>query len=157
MQFQPKTEKQIQEEGLWPKDKYAYEIIEKVVFGGKEYRTEDAVSKSNNDMIVLVVKVYNDDGNFKVILDYLLESISYKLRHAAYANGLGDEYETGNLTAEQFIGKSGFCELGIQKDKEGKYADKNVIRDYVVDDEDKPKVGNGASTKPNELDDTIPF
>lgn len=154
MRFTPKTEKEIQEENLWPTGEYAFEILE----------AENAVSKSGNDMIKLKVAIYNDDGNRRVAIDYLMEAISYKLRHACEACGLLEKYETGFLEAGDFIGKTGFLRLGVQKDKNGQYPDKNAVNDYLKPGDEKAlshhntAKGNGYQPQVSDpLGDEIPF
>lgn len=134
MQFAPKTEKEISELNLWPVGEYDFEILEMATLGAKTYHTEEAISKTNNDMIILVTKIYKDNGQFQIIIDYLLEAIPHKLRHAAEACGLINEYNSGSLKAYDFIGKCGKVKLGISKDKSGQYPDKNGINDYIVGD-----------------------
>lgn len=122
MKFQPKTEKEIAEENLLPVGTYSFQVID----------AKDAVSRSGNDMIVLKNQIFKEDGSPSLMVDdYLLPTIAYKLRHAADASGLLTEYEAGELRAQDFIGRSGQLKLRIQKDKEGKYPDKNVVGDYV--------------------------
>ena len=48
--------------------------------------------------------------------------------------GLGDSYDSGDLDAGMFVGKTGTLELIIQKDKSGKYPDKNSVQDYLFQD-----------------------
>ena len=122
MQFTPKTEKQIAEEGLYPEGQYNFEISS----------AENKVSKIGNDMIELKLRVFDDTGNYRIVNDYLLESMAHKLRHAAYVCGLGDKYDLGALDAFDFVGRTGTLSLKIQKDKTGNYPDKNVVKDYVV-------------------------
>ena len=123
MNFQPKTEKECAPP-LLPAGVYAFEIITAV----------DKISKNNNEMIELKVRLFSpEDGEAcRVIFDYLMASLAYKLRHCAYAVGVGPKYESGTLTAEDFNMCSGKCLVGIQKDKEGQYPDKNIIKDYLT-------------------------
>lgn len=145
MKFQPKTENEVQSEGRIPKGEYDFEIAE----------ASDEVSKKGNEMIKLKVLVFDDEGNPRTIFDYLLEEISYKLRHAAYACGLGGEYESGALQAQDFIGKAGRCKVIIQKDKSGQYPDKNVIQDYIVPD---VTAGGVESVETGAMiNDSVPF
>lgn len=148
MKFQPKTDKEISEANLWPDGNYSFEIIEGV----------DKQSKSGNDMIELKVKVYNNEGGYIFVNDYLLERIAYKLRHAAVACELTEQYEAGSLVGMDFVGKCGTLKLKIQKSKDPAYADKNVVGDYVVkkdgeEDVHVATVTNGVAIK----DDSIPF
>jgi hypothetical protein len=145
MRFAPKSQKQIDEDRLLPEAEYPFQVS-----GG-----EDKVSKSGNEMIKLTVRVFKPDGNFILVDDYLLESIAYKLRHAAEACDLTPAYESGQLAGEMFIGKTGSLKLKIQKDKNAVYPDKNVIGDYVV-----PKAGVAKAPLPKKDDfisDEIPF
>lgn len=139
MQYQPKTEKEIAEANLLPVGVYNFDIIE----------AEDKVSKQGNEMIVLKLQVFDANGAHRFVDDYLLEAIPHKLRHIACAMGMEEKYNSGKLLASDFTGKSGQVKLRIQKDKDGVYADKNVVGDYIV-----PKAG--AAVEPP-IDDTIPF
>lgn len=121
MKFQPKTEKEIAEENLLQKGIYDFEVL----------HAEDAVSKGGNEMIVLSLHVFDDQGRARSLKDYLLESIAHKLRHASDACQLLDKYEAGNLAAVDFISKTGKLKIGIKSDKTGQYADKNMVADYV--------------------------
>lgn len=136
MKFTPKTEEEINADGLIPAGEYPFEITE----------ATDQFSKAGNEMIVLRVIVFHGSGE-SIIYDYLMEAVAYKLHHAAAACGLLEQYNSGNLDAALFEYKTGRCKVAIQKDKSGNYPDRNVIRDYIVT---KP----GGS---NPVDDEIPF
>jgi hypothetical protein len=164
MQFQPKSDKEIEEMNLWPVGEYGFEILDEVTIGSKFYETKDTRSKKEKEMIQLVVKVYNAEGGFKILMDYLLEDMPAKLRHAAAACGLLDKYETGTLLANDFRGKSGNLKLVIQKGKEKEdspgdfYPDRNAIKDYVTSGDVNtfaPPPGHPAAG--GFIDDTIPF
>ena len=149
MKYTPKTEKEIAEENLWPAGEYDFEVT----------AGEDTQSEAGNDMIKLTVQIFNNEGRSRLVDDYLLESIAYKLRHACDACGLIETYETGELSGADFIQKTGRLKLGIQKDKTGAYPDKNVINDYIkrsVNGGTQESVSTGAMTA-NDLSDSIPF
>ena len=137
MKFTPKTEEQLQNERfrLLDKGEYGFEIVGSV----------DEVSKKGNEMIKLTVKLYEGAEAVGQVFDYLLESIGYKLRHAACACGLDAQYNSGNLQAQDFDGRTGRCVVGVQKDKTGQYADRNVVEDYI------PRKAAGA------VSDDLPF
>jgi hypothetical protein len=164
MRFTPKSEKEIHEMGLWPAGEYGFEILDQTMFGGNAYFTDDKVSKSGNDMIQLIVKVYNQDGQFRIVIDYLLESLAFKLRHAAVACGLLDKYESGELKAADFVGKSGNLKLKVGKEQNG-YPAKNEVADYIVHGIGDPQAPAGFVPPPKAptaadgrpLDDEIPF
>lgn len=150
MKFQPKTENEVLSEGLLERGEYDYEIAD----------ATEKTSQAGNEMIELKVRVFDAEGNARVIFDYLLEAMAYKLRHAAYAVGLGDSYETGALEAQHFIGRTGRCKVGVQKDKTGAYPDKNIIQDYMVDPIFKGVAAANVaagSTPAATLNDEIPF
>lgn len=136
--------KEVQESGLIPKGTICdFEILDQVSFGAKSYKTEDAISKKGNDMIVLVLNVFYGEQT-KTIIDYLTSGnprMEFKLRHAISACGVDS---SDGVSAKDFIGKTGKCKIGIQKSEDAQYADKNTIQDYVekgvlVDLEDEIK------------------
>lgn len=147
MKFKPKSDKELAEERLLPEGQYSFEISQ----------AENRISKAGNEMIELLVRVYKPDGSFMLVSDYLMESVLYKVSHASKACGLEDSYNKGELKADDFIGKTGYLKLGIQKDKNGVYPDKNMVRDYIVpkDGDKKPEIPkNNLSSV---IDDEIPF
>jgi hypothetical protein len=146
MRLTPKTEQELNQ--LWPAGEYNFEILERA----GNFETKDTTSQKGNEMIALAVKVINYQCDSIVVFDYLMESIAYKLRHAAAACGLLGQYETGELYANQFIGKTGRLILKTEKDKTGQYPDKNAIKDYCV-----PKDGESTATAGAVADDNIPF
>jgi hypothetical protein len=104
-------------------------------------------------MLKLKVKVFKDNGASQNIFDYVSgEWMEFKLRHLAEASGLLADYESGELNAYDFVGKTGFCKVGISKDKNGQYADRNDIKDYHVD---KPLSKSTLNQALN--DDSVPF
>lgn len=142
MKFQPKTEKEIAEANLWPNGEYAFEILE----------CEDAQDKNGNDMFKMKVKVFKDNGASQNIFDYVSGTwMEFKLRHLAESAGLLADYEGGELNAYEFVGKTGYCKVGVSKDKSGQYPDKNGIMDYLTD---KPVAQKAADAL---ADDSIPF
>lgn len=123
MKFTPKSEQEIQSDGLLPPGIYDFEVL----------KAEDTISKASGaDMVKLQLHVFDTDGQPRTVFDYLLESVAYKLRHAAEVCDLLDDYENGQLDAEDFIGKTGKCKIAIQKDKSGQFPDRNGVSDYIV-------------------------
>jgi hypothetical protein len=144
MQFTPKTEKEIQEEGLLPEGVYDFEVV----------KAEEKTSKAGNQMIELSLHVFDASGKTVFVRDFLMESLAYKLRHCADACGLIEGYESGALIDKDFVGKCGKVKIVIQKDKEGKYPDKNVVRDYIK----REGAANNNTTPAAALEgDGIPF
>lgn len=147
MQITPKQEHELESPHPFPKGTYRYDVLaEKVGKYGTD-RTEDRTSNNGNEMIQLVLLLTGRDGSKKVIKDYLMEAIDYKLRHAFDASKALNKYESGCFFAADLIGTSGLVEIDIEpetiaKNKDGsivynddgtpkKYPAKNVVVDYV--------------------------
>lgn len=142
MRFTPKTEVELQEEGLLAEDKYHFEIVD----------AKDKVSKSGNEMIELKLKIV---GTQKIIFDYLLESMGFKLKHFADSANLGNKYQDGSLMANDCIGKQGWVHIVISPAKDG-YPAKNTVKDYIVPD----NLENSSRLEPVKndfIDDLLPF
>jgi hypothetical protein len=119
MKFKPATEEDIAAKRVWPKGVYDFHIAD----------AEEKLSASKgNPMIELTLEIARD-GETRVMKDYLLAQRPEKLWHAAIACGVQDKYDAGFLSEDDFLGKHGRLELGIQKSKD--YPAKNVVRDYV--------------------------
>lgn len=125
MRVTPKTEEEVAN------------VLTAAIYPFEVLAAEDKLSKAGNEMIQLKL----DFGQGHIVFDYLLESLAYKVRHAAHALDLHNEYEAGNLNASDFVGKSGYAKLGVQTDD---YGTKNVVKDYVVKTDNIP-------------DESIPF
>ena len=133
MNFQPRSEQEIQDAKLWKKGEYDFEITE----------ATEKQSKAGKTMIELRLRI-SDGKNARTISDYLLDETAGKLRHAASACGLLDKYEHGSVADSDFRGKRGRLLLGIEKDRKKVYPDKNVVQDYIC--AETLKNGAGASS-----------
>jgi hypothetical protein len=115
----PKTEEQIKLERLLPIGDYPFQVVS----------AEDKISKKGKEMIALELSVFAPDGTSRKVRDWLLDAMAFKMRHYCYAVGLGPAYESGDLTAEMCVGRSGTVTLKIEE-QEG-YEPKNAVKDYV--------------------------
>ncbi len=156
MNFAPRTEEEIiqrQEEvktmNLLPYGIYDFEVSD----------ASDKISKTGNEMIELIVKVWDDNGKERFLYDYLVEKMEYKLKHFCEYNGLHDKYDMGTLNAKDCLRVSGKVEIGIQKGKPnpngGMYPDKNFVIDYVS--KEKSKENKKQISNNEDLNDDIPF
>jgi hypothetical protein len=156
MKFTPKTTAELDAEaasrGPFANGVYDFEFVE----------ANDAVSQKGNDMIAIVLNVYNQQGETRKVKDWLLESVAYKLKHACETCGLGDAYAAGSVDAFDFLNRTGRVKLRIEKSQG--YPDKNVVVDYVVDETSRAAstpARQAPNRKPvtlNDLDsDDIPF
>jgi len=157
MRFKAHTDEELNAQDIWPVGEYSFEVLEKIG-GAKEICTANTKSKAGNDMIVLVLKVFNQQGDEQIVIDYLLEATPKKLKRAAYACHLGESYEAEILHASDFVGKTGTLKLTIQPERpkadgSGNYPSKNSVADYI------PVQVTPAPRKEDlpPLDDEIPF
>lgn len=150
--FQPKTENEVTTANLFPAGVYDYEVAQ----------ADDVTSKKSGEpMIKLKLKVFDKDGNSRVVFDNLmfLESMAFKLRHACYASGVGVQYEKGQIEAIDFNGVVGKVKLKQTPAKNGHPA-KNEVVDYIVEDDSKSqREKTNVAEKDEEAlkDDSIPF
>jgi len=160
LRFTPKSEKEIEEERLIPEGTYGFEVTQAV-------QTE---SKSGNDMIKVMMKVFKPDGNFVFVTDYIVltDNMMYKLLHFCQATGLEEAYESGEFALDDagaladFTGATGELKLGIQKSDD--YPDRNTVKDYIKAEASKAKKKtklqlSKEAQKPldDDLEDEIPF
>jgi len=145
MRLTPMSDEQLAVMNLLPDGEYQFEVT----------NAEDTKSKSGNDMIKLTLTVWDAEGRQHTVYDYLLEAMPKKLKHFAKHLGLITKYESGELLADDCIGKCGTLDLIIQEDKSGKYPPRNSVADYV---EKKDFVNHGSPVKEGDLfDDDLPF
>jgi hypothetical protein len=120
MNFQPRTEKEIEDRRLLPRGEYAFHIIE----------ATETTSHAGNRMIELRVRVSTKNGHDRVLPDYILPQRPAKFRSACIAVGCEDKYLNGRVTDEDFLGKCGRAIVGVERAKRG-WARHNVIVEYL--------------------------
>jgi hypothetical protein len=143
MRFTPISEADAAVAGLLKRGIYDFEVKD----------AHEKESKAGNDMIEMLVRIYETSGHYRNVFDWLVdtEATAYKVRHFAAATGMLPQYEKGELRADDVIGKTGRCHVVVKK-QEG-YPEKNSISDYLA-------AGPGpliASVAAPEMDDEIPF
>ena len=117
-----------------------------------DYEIKEAIpatSKAGNDMIKAHIDVYNDKGEVKGIITYFGDWNDYH-----FSRICRERYEAGQVDAEDLLGRTGKCVLGIEKgglkDDGTRYADKNNIREFL-----KPSAPILKGDP--ELNDILPF
>jgi len=143
MKFTPLSDEQIAEFGLIPESEVDFEIL----------NAQEKVSSKGNDMIELNVQVFAPDGSARTIRDWIMPSFMKKFKHCLDACGLTSKYESGEIAAADFIGKTGKLKItiGAPNDNGVRY---NQVFDYVKRAGDfKEKVKQAVS----DLSDEIPF
>lgn len=152
MKYTPKSEEELEKEkqdamnaSLMPNGEYDFDVVE----------TSDAPSKTTgNEMITLKLHVFDNEGNARIIFDYLTAAMGYKLRHAADACGLISAYEAGNLVASSFDGRAGKVKIKTQKGNKDHPNPKNVVDDYV---KRAYQATESVATGAIPINDEIPF
>jgi hypothetical protein len=120
LQFDPKTDEELNQ--LMEKGIYLFEVVV-----SEDYKSKTTEKK----MIKLTLTVWDKNNRERILFDYLGSEAVFKIKQFCDATGLQEKYKTGELSAEDFLGKSGKCMIGIQVDKTGQYADRNSIKSYV--------------------------
>jgi hypothetical protein len=145
LRFQPRTEADIKKAGLAPAGDYPFEVLQ---------ASEEISKKSGHPMIKVKLGIYNGERVGAHVYDYLIASMESKLRHFCDSTGLLAKYESGTLTAQDCVGRSGLCRLIID-DRDPAYEPKNAVKDYVSR---KAKPLSPPSPKPaTEPPDDVPF
>lgn len=129
MKFAPRSQEELAATAaareLFPKGIYPFVVL----------TAEDKISKSGNEMIALKLDVFHGERS-RWVNDYLLPSLEFKLAHFAETAGLKDKYESGELTAEDCVGRSGHVRIDIEP-ATAEFKAKNVVKDYIVPAEEE--------------------
>lgn len=150
MRFEPKTDEQLDMEGLLPAGRYPFDV----------FSAEDTYSKTSGAPMLKVVLAVHGDQDVKVTL-YIVESQMRRLKDLCDALGLSAVYESGNVEATDLLGYDGEADFRIVPAKDGYRAKLEVDRFL------KPGVTSSSVRKPErnkapamagaEDDDEIPF
>ena len=157
MQFNSKSREELARESLTPPGEYDFEIM----------RAEETTSKKGNEMIKLKLRVFVENGEIHVY-DYLVAGMEYKLANFCDAIGRSDDYDDGEINADNLVGCAGKLKLVIekeQKDKdtgEVKWPAKNVVKTYIAGKKGQEKMAERrVKTAPKAAvktdDEEIPF
>jgi hypothetical protein len=149
MIFTPKTEEELQRDGLCPEGIYCYEVI----------KSEDKISEAGNEYVSITLKVWDNDGHEHLVFTNM--SLIKLLKHFCDMNGLQEQYKSGNISSNEFLHKSGGrVVIAIQGEKPnpngGMYKAKNVVKDYVPREQGSLMKPLPAS-KDSFIDDNLPF
>jgi hypothetical protein len=157
MKFTPKTKEELQKEafearGILPDGIYDFEVS----------TAEETVSKAGNAMLKIKLLIWDMNGHARVIYDYLLIDMQYKIFNFCAAIKNSEAYDAGEVVAENLVGKSGKARIVTQKDKSGQYGDRNVVKEYVLPgavsmSAQERKSSPDDSVRPLSIDDEIPF
>ncbi len=157
MQFNSRSREELARESLTPPGEYDFEIIS----------AEETTSKKGNEMIKLKLRVFVENGEIHVY-DYLVAGMEYKLANFCDAIGRSDDYDDGEINADNLVGCAGKLKLVIEeaeKDKdtgEVKWPAKNVVKTYIAGKKGQEKMAERrVKTAPTAAvktdDEEIPF
>ena len=92
-------------------------------------RATEKLSKTQNEMIELILTCFSPGGVEVDVFDYLVfvDSMAYKVKHFCESAGIP---VTGELTVDQCIDRN--VRVKLKVDKGGEYPDKNSVADYLV-------------------------
>lgn len=151
MRFQPKSDAELrQERGLIEPGLCQFEIVS----------AEETKSKAGNDMLKLILKVWDKNGREGTIFEYLTADFQWKLKSLCVAIGKASLYESGSITPDDLVGHSGQAEIYIAKDKTGKYGDAPKVKHFHTEQPikaDDPTKKGGSPNEPPNFDEDIPF
>lgn len=150
MKITPKTDEELKASNLLPAGKYPFEISGAI----------DAVSKTSGlPMIKLTVRAFDDENKIHLMTDYLTssEAAAFKVKNVCKACGLLEQYESGDVQPDMFIGKTGYLNLIVEEHKD--YGPQNKIKNYIVSEEPFKVNKEANKGKVAEIleEDSIPF
>lgn len=145
MNFTPLSEDQITKLSLLEKGEYPFEVRD----------AKQKTSSKGNEMLELILCIWDKEGREHIVYDYLMEAFLFKLKHFADAVGLADKYDLGKIEFHECIGKQGVCKIYIKEDKSGQYTAKNAVADYVRQGTLITKAE--SINNKQQFDDEIPF
>lgn len=123
MNFEPQTEKAIDDELELADGVYDFEVIS----------AEDTTSKAGNEMIAVVLRVFAADGSTRQVRDWLLPAPALskkKLVRFCRSVGIEDKYENGTLTGEDCQGMAG--RVAIKRKDNGQYGMQPTVETYEM-------------------------
>jgi hypothetical protein len=124
MKFEPKSSKEVATLDVFKSGVYRFSIIE----------AYDKLSKTTgSEMIELILRIIDRNGHEKLVRDFLLAARAATVRNAAETCGILTKYESGTLSASDFVGCTGRVRIGIERDRSGRYGARNIVVDYVAD------------------------
>jgi len=133
MRFTPKTEAELELEGLLPDNTYEAEVL----------KCEEKSDSKGRDMLSLKLNVLGEHGS-RHIYDHISPhwgGFAVKFREFFESMGQLPMYESGDIDPELLVGQYVTVITGTEKQDD--YPAKNVIKAYVT-----AEVGNAQRNKP---------
>lgn len=129
-------------------------------------KAEQTISNNTGSpMIVLLLKIWDQAGLQGLANEWLTENNIYRARVILRAGGM--DIPSGNKevewTSDDFMGKKGRCEIGIEVSKNCEYPDKNKVKKYIKADSSTEPYSHSLKAKIEEEvkpfidDEDVPF
>lgn len=130
-----------------PKDEPEDKLLEPGVYRAVVSAARETVSKNGNEMLELVLRIYDQNGDSVMVFDNLVNTPKALWKIRRFCDSAGLKYDAGELTPHQVID----CNVGIKTeiDKQPGYAEKTKVIDYLP--------ATGQPTKVGFPEDDIPF
>jgi hypothetical protein len=119
MRFDPKSKDELKRDMLLPAGDYDFTVTE----------AEEKESAKGNPMIAVKLTVYTPDGSERTVRDWIMQG-TVKLHDFCASTDLSRQYEAGELTDADCVGRSGRATLIIE-DAKGQYGPANRVREYL--------------------------
>jgi hypothetical protein len=139
MEWEPKTDEQLQEENLLQPGAYAFDVL----------TCEEQEDKEGKPMFALKLDCHGDDKS-QHVYDYISPNwMPHKFKYFFHTIGCPEMYESGKtgVEAHELIGKSGRVALEIEP--AGKFPAKNTVSHYLIDADTAPRT--------DDKDDDLPW
>jgi hypothetical protein len=143
MKFKPQTEEESASAERRP--------LPAGIYDAEVLLAEETRSKAGNDMMKIKLAVYRPNGGQEWVWDYITDT-SYRLGQLMSVCGLSEQYQKGEVQADEIEGKSFKVTLKIDPAR-GEYSERNSVGRYGIATA-KPIAPTPAST---ESEDDIPF
>lgn len=122
---------------ILPDGEYDFEVL----------KAEPQTSQAGNEMLKLMVRVFDGNGNKIQLFDYLVASdkAAWKIAQFCKATGMESKLDAdGELLADDVKGRTGVCRVVVDDDDQ--WGTRNQIGGYVVDTD--AETDNQADHKP---------
>lgn len=133
-----------------PLDKNGRKLFSAGIYDFEVMEATETKSSSGNEMIKLRLKINDGYGGNITVFDHLVSATASMCRQHikgfAHATGLDGKYEKGEIYDTDCLGKSGKCELTIERNEA--YGDRNKIEKYI---------SKHRNSEHEIVDDDVPF
>lgn len=163
MSYKPMTAEEAAKLNVRPDGIYPFEVTD--AQNGK-------TKEKGHPMIALTLSFFDEAGDRFTVKDWLVHSDNRwsekKCFDFANSTGLTAKYASGEMAAEDCLGRAGFAKVSIEAGKpkadgSGNFPDRNVVKFYTAtaakaDSSAKPQpAAAGAPGKTENLDEDVPF